>query len=130
MRLKGNTDLASTEKVPGPGNYKPKMDFVEGRLTYGYSFGERIGSVIVSQNTVPGPGIYEAEIYKNVKQRNPSPVFGHEQRPGVEIKHNVKNPGPGTYVPGTDSTMTKSPKAQYPLMILIVLEKNHDQVWK
>ena len=48
-----------------------------------------------------------------MKQRNPYPVFEHEQLPVVEIKHNVKHPGPGTYVPGTSSTMTKSPEAQY-----------------
>jgi len=84
---------------PGPGKYSPSSKYVEVAVTNPISFGSKTESTEVKQGlaskvTVPGPGNYNVTPQTMTKK---AAVFGTEQRPGVELKAAVKNPGPGAY---------------------------------
>ena len=102
-------------EVPGPGNYSPNIRFVEEKLTHGFTFGSRAGSLedlkkLASKTIVPGPGNYNTEATTMAKR---SPVFGSEIRPGVALKSMIKNPGPGSYADLLDTAKASSPKYRY-----------------
>lgn len=85
--------------VPGPGKYSPSTKCIEVSVTSPISFGaftsagpkQGQSSKVLS----PGPGNYN--VNPKIMEKKGGIVFGTEQRPGVEIKAQIKNPGPGAY---------------------------------
>ena len=119
LRGKADADKKPNLLVPGPGQYSPNSKAIEEKLTHGYSFTGRTSSVEMPKEAskqVPGPGNYNhMDAVAVVKGRSPAPVFGNEQRPGMEIKPMVKNPGPGTY---TSSVLNKTDSPHFKYAIL------------
>lgn len=108
--------------MPGPGNYSPSTKMVEEPITHGYSFGARSGSMELpnekmSKTVVPGPGNYNIDSSSPAKK---GAVFGTEQRPGVALQAQIKNPGPGAYSGGSNSPKNGSPTYKQEYNIIIV----------
>jgi len=121
IRGRSDAEQKPVVNVPGPGQYSPNAELVAARLTHPYSFGNRSGSVEmpkeITKSMAPGPGNYAVlEAAVVTRRKSPSPVFGHEIRPGVEIKTMVKNPGPGSYK-ASNLVKPESPRVKYAFII-------------
>ena len=87
------------------------MNTVEGKLTYGYTFRNKLEGEFKKKNLPPGPGNYDAVELNKTKKKNPSSVFGTE---GKDLnKNKVKFPGPGAYTPDSDKVLQDAPKFGY-----------------
>lgn len=98
--LHGTKEFKSNEKIPGPGDYEPRVDYVRTRPTSAkyLPFLFRIGNSKRNEtktSMAPGPGSYN---YKDSVE-GPSWGFGKSMRNGGS---NPSQPGPGQYeIPST-----------------------------
>lgn len=83
--------LKQTTNVPAPGAYDPSPEKTKKQLP-SYSMKAKLGSSLLTNNKVPGPGNYEISL--NNKKAAPKFGFGSSVRAGVK-NNNV--PGPGAY---------------------------------
>ena len=80
-----------TTVVPGAGSYNPSPENIK-KKEPSYLMGAKLGSSLITNNKVPGPGNYEAHL----KDKKDAPKYGFGSSTRDEkLKLNV--PGPGSY---------------------------------
>ena len=84
-------DPKETTVVPGAGSYNPSPENTK-KKEPSYLMGAKLGSSLVTNNKVPGPGNYEMHL----KDKKDAPKYGFGSSTREEkLKLNV--PGPGSY---------------------------------